>query len=106
MKIKTYKDGTYNLYFEVGDHVKIKTNDKFGKPSSKDGTWGKVTKTSGKKVSKVEFKDKDGEKHEEFVWSLIPVDEKGTKIPEDQLFKLTPVKESRLIKKFSEFISS
>jgi hypothetical protein len=104
MKIKTFKDNTYNLYFEVGDHVKVKSNDKFGKATAKDGTWGKVTKVTGKKVSKVEFVDKDGKKHEEFVWSLIPVDKEGSKIPESQLFKLTPVKESKIVKKFSDWV--
>jgi hypothetical protein len=105
MKIKTYKDGTYNIFFEIGDFVKVKSNDKFASPKSKEGTWGKVKKVTGKKAQSVAFEDADGESHIEFVWNLIGVDSDGKQIPESQLFKLTPIKESRVVKSFFEWNS-
>lgn len=93
MKIKIYKDKTYNIFFEKGDYVKVKSNPKFPKPASKEGTWGKVTKSQKSMNSKIEF-EKDKNKFEEYPWNLIAVDEKGNQIPEKQLFELTPIQES------------
>jgi len=104
MKIKTYKDGTYNIFFEEGDIVKVKANSKFTTPKSKEGTWGKVKRVSGKKAQSVVFEDADGEMQTEFVWNLIGVDKDGKQIPESQLFKLTPIKES-IATSFTEFLS-
>jgi hypothetical protein len=104
MKIKTYKDGTYNIFFEVGDFVKVKANDKFSAPKSKEGTWGEVKKIAGKKSQAVTFEDVDGEMHTEFAWNLIGVDVDGKQIPESQLFKLTPIKES-IATSLMEFLS-
>lgn len=104
MKIKIYKDNTYNIFFEKGDQVKIHHNDKYSEPNSKVGTWGSVISVTGKKLtSKVKFKDEKGEYHEEFSWNLIPVDDSGKKLPEKQLFELVPTNENFIVLKYDEF---
>lgn len=104
MKIKIYKDSTYNIFFEKGDHVKIQSNEKYSDPTSKEGVFGQVVSVSGARLNaKVKFKDKEGETHEEFAWNLVPVDESGKKIPENKLFKLVPTTESFIALKYQEF---
>ena len=102
MKIKIYKDDTYNVFFEKGDFVKVKHNPKFPSPKSKEGTWGKVTKTQKTINTKVLF-EKGKEKFEEYPWNLVAADSNGKVIPESQLFELSPIKESKEVIEFSEW---
>lgn len=104
MKVKRYKDGTLNIFYDVGDMVKVVDNDKYSsKKTENEGLWGEVTKIKGKPVTaKLTIDTKSGE-IEEFVWNVIPVDEMGNEIPKDELSEFQSVKESRRIKRFNEF---
>ena len=112
MKIKIYNDKTFNIFYEKGDFVKIIKNEKYGKPENID-LWGEVLKVTGKPITaKLTINTEKGE-IEEYVWNVVPVDEKGVEITKDQLFKMVPVKENknyeiemfsdRTILKFKEF---
>jgi hypothetical protein len=103
MKIKIYNDETFNIFYEIGDFVKIKD----------DNNWGEVVRISGKPITaKLSINTDDGE-IDEYVWNVVPVDENGVEITKEQLFKMIPVKENknykiemfsdRTILKFEEF---
>jgi len=110
MKIKIYNDKTFNIFYEKGDFVKIKENEKYSKPENV-GLWGEVIKLTGKPLTgKLTIKVDDKE-IEEYVWNVVAVDEDGKEITKEQLFKMVPVKENyeidmsidRKILKFEEF---
>lgn len=112
MKIKIYHDKTFNIFYEKGDFVKIKENEKYGKPENV-GLWGSISKVTGKPITaKLTINTEKGTV-EEYVWNVVPVDETGKEITEKQLFEMVPVKESknyeidlssdRKILKFQEF---
>lgn len=104
MKLKTYKDGTFNIFYEVGDMVKVVDNDKYStKKSENVGKWGDITKIKGKPVTAKLTIDVDGGEIEEYVWNVVPVDEDGNEIPKDKMKELQSVKESKRIKRFDEF---
>lgn len=104
MKIKTYKDGTFNIFYEVGDIVKIIDNDKYStKKSENVGKWGYISRIKGKPVTAKLTIEADGGEIEEYVWNVVPVDEEGNEIPKDKFVEFQSVKESRRIKRFGEF---
>ena len=114
MKIKIYHDKTYNIFYEKGDYVKVKQNEKYGKVSNDENVWGTVLKVSGKPLTAMlTIKLSEEETIQEYVWNVIPVDENGREITSEQLFKLYPLTESknyeiklspgRKILKFEEF---
>ena len=104
MKIKTYKDGTFNIFYEVGDIVKIIDNDKYStKKSENVGKWGDVSRVKGNPVTAKLTIDVDGGEIEEYVWNVVPVDEEGNEIPKEKLMDFQTIKEGIKIKRFGEF---
>jgi hypothetical protein len=104
MKVKKYKDGTFNIFYEVGDMVKVVDNDKYStKKSENIGKWGEIVKMKGNPVTAKLTIDVDGGQIEEFVWNVIPSDESGNEIPSEDLDKIQPVREGLRIKRFDEF---
>lgn len=110
MKIKIYHDKTYNIFYEIGDYVKIKHDKKLR--SDDKPLWGQVTKINGKPLTAKLTIDTNKGIIDEYVWNIIPVTEDGTEITHEQLFKIIPVTESlfdlsdindKKIIKFNEF---
>ena len=104
MKIKKYKDGTFNIFYEVGDIVKVIDNDKYStKKSENVGKWGDVSRVKGNTVTAKLTIDVDGGEIEEYVWNVVPVDEEGNEIPKEKLMDFQTIKEGIKIKRFGEF---
>jgi hypothetical protein len=95
MNVKKYTDGTYNIFYEVGDFVKIKDISKYGEQSIDNAQmWGEILKVDGKPLTaKLSINTKKGQ-IEEYVFNVIPVNNKGEELTEEQILSNSTITET------------
>jgi hypothetical protein len=97
MVVKKYSDGTYNIFYEMGDFVKVKDVSKYGEQDIENAQmWGEVTKVEGKPVTaKLTIDTKNGQ-ISEYVFNVIPVNKDGEELTEDQILKNETITERKI----------
>lgn len=99
MIVKKYADGTYNIFYEVGDYVKVKETSKYGEGEMENANkFGEVVKVTGNPVTaKLTIDIEDGQ-IEEYVFNVVPSNEEGEVLTQEDISKNETITE----KKYSE----
>lgn len=109
MVVKKYSDGTYNIFYEKGDFVKIKDTSKYGDQEIENAQmWGEVIKVEGKPLTAKLIIDTEDGQIEEYVFNVKAVNDQGEELTDDDILKNEVVNEKTIkdykkIIKFSEF---
>ena len=100
MVVKKYTDGTYNIFYEVGDFVKIKDISKYGEQENDNAQmWGEVLKVQGKPLTAKLIIDTDKDQVEEYVFNVIPTCSKGDELTEEEILKNETITEKKIEEK-------
>ena len=105
MIVKKYSDGTYNILYEPGDFVKIKEKSEYGDSDLPNADkWGEVVKVTGKPVTaKLTIDTEDGQV-EQYVFNVIPVDNDGVELTEEQILSNSDISETNKITDYKNII--
>lgn len=111
MIVKRYADGTYNIIYEKGDHVKVKDVSKYGEQENEHAKeWGEVVSVSGNPLTAKLLINTDDGQIEEYVFNVVPTDENGNELTEEQIMENETISETKIdpihykqILKFNEF---
>ena len=100
MVVKKYTDGTYNIYYEVGDFVKVKDISKYGEQENTNAKmWGEVIKVQGKPLTAKLIIDTEKGQIEEYVFNVIPTCSYGDELSEDEILENETVTEKKIEEK-------
>ena len=85
MVVKKYSDGTYNIFYEKGDFVKIKDISKYGQTENENAQmWGEVLKVEGKPLTAKLIINTDKGQIGEYVFNVSPVNGEGVELTEEE----------------------
>ena len=98
MVVKKYSDGTYNIFYEKGDFVKIKDVSKYGKQENENAQmWGEILKVEGNPLTaKLIINTEDGQINE-YVFNVLPVNSEGTELTEEEIFENETITEKVIV---------
>lgn len=111
MVVKKYSDGTYNIFYEKGDFVKIKDTSKYGDQEIENAQmWGEVIKVEGKPLTAKLIIDTEDGQIEEYVFNVVPTNDEGEELTEEEILENETITEKKIepkdykkIIKFSDF---
>jgi len=97
MVVKKYSDGTYNIFYEAGDFVKVKDISRYGDQEMDNAQmWGEVIKVDGKPLTAKLTIDTQNGQIEEYVFNVKPVNEEGEELTEDDILENETVTERKI----------
>ena len=97
MVVKKYSDGTYNIFYEKGDFVKIKDVSKYGEQENKNAQmWGEILKVEGKPLTAKLIINTEKGQIGEYVFNVLPVNSEGTELTEEEILANETVTEKKI----------
>jgi len=97
MVVKKYSDGTYNIFYDKGDFVKIKDISKYGEQEIDNAQmWGEVLKVEGKPLTAKLIINTENGQIEEYVFNVMPVNKKGEELTEEEILENETVTEKKI----------
>jgi hypothetical protein len=100
MVVKKYSDGTYNIFYEKGDFVKIKDISKYGQQEIENAQmWGEVIKVEGKPLTAKLIIDTGDGQISEYVFNVLPVNAEGVELTEEEILDNETVTERKIEQK-------
>jgi len=97
MVVKKYSDGTYNIFYEKRDFVKIKDISKYGQQENQNAQmWGEVFKVEGKPLTAKLIINTEKGQIEEYVFNVLPVDSSGVELTEEEILSNETVTERKI----------
>lgn len=97
MIVKKYLDGTYNIFYGKGDFVKIKDIGKYGDQEIENAQmWGEVLKVEGKPLTAKLIINTENGQIEEYVFNVLPVNQKGEELTEEEILENERVTERKI----------
>lgn len=97
MVVKKYADGTYNIFYEVGDFVKVKDISKYGEQENENAQmWGEVIKVEGKPLTAKLIIDTGEGQIGEYVFNVLPVNNEGVELTEEEILANETVTERKI----------
>ena len=97
MVVKKYTDGTYNIFYEKGDFVKVKDVTKYGESDNENAqTWGEVLKVEGKPLTAKLIINTDKGQIEEYVFNVSPVNTEGGEFTEEEILSNETITEKKI----------
>jgi len=111
MVVKKYSDGTYNIFYEKGDFVKVKEISKYGQQENENAqAWGEVLKVEGKPLTAKLIINTEKGQISEYVFNVLPVNKEGIDLTEEDILSHETVMEREIVPenykkiiKFSDF---
>ena len=111
MVVKKYADGTYNIFYEVGDFVKVKDTSQYGEQEIDNAKmWGEVIKVQGKPLTAKLIINTEQGQIEEYVFNVVPTCKEGDELTEGEILanetiteKKVEDKDYKIIIKFEDF---
>jgi len=98
MVVKKYADGTYNIFYEVGDFVKIKDVTKYGQTDNENAEmWGEILKVEGKPITAKLIINTENGQVSEYVFNVLPVNEEGVALSEEEILANETVTEKKKV---------
>jgi len=100
MIVKKYSDGTYNIFYEVGDFVKVKDISKYGEQENENAAmWGEVLKVQGKPLTAKLIINTEKGQIEEYVFNVKPTCSKGEELTEEEILANETITEKKIEEK-------
>jgi hypothetical protein len=97
MVVKKYSDGTYNIFYEVGDFVKVKDISRYGDQEMGNAQmWGEVIKVEGKPLTAKLIIDTQDSQIEEYVFNVKPSNDEGEELTEEEILENETVTERKI----------
>lgn len=99
MVVKKYSDGTYNIFYDKGDFVKVKDTTKYGEAENDNAqAWGEVLKVEGNPITAKLIINTEKGQIEEYVFNVVPTCSKGDELTEEEILANESVTERKIEK--------
>ena len=98
MIVKKYADGTYNIFYDKGDFVKVKDTTQYGEMENANAKmWGEILKVEGKPLTAKLIINTEKGQIEEYVFNVVPVCSKGEELTEKEILENETVTERKIV---------
>ena len=98
MVVKKYADGTYNIFYDKGDFVKVKDVTQYGETENANAQmWGEVLKVEGKPLTAKLIINTEKGQIEEYVFNVVPVCPEGDELTDKEILDNEAVTEKKIV---------